>query len=353
MATFSGYFKTRYAQEKVIVETGADRFWFAVLWGCLIALPYLAGEYSMFLVNQVLVNTIAVMGLNILTGFTGQVSLGNAAFLAIGAFVAGGLVVQGGLPFWLAVPLAGLAVMGLGLMIGLPSLRLKGLYLVLATLALHFIAQYALIRYQIPNFGPTGLKLPRVVLFGVKLRTDQHFYWVLMPVTYLVTWFTINLLRTRMGRAYVAVRDNEIAASCIGVNLAHAKLSAFAVSSFFVGVAGALNAFYVGHITVEQFSLTLAIDHVAMMIVGGMGSVVGSILGTAFMTLLPYVVPAVAKLLQSALPFLSGWVQAHLFEVRAGLSGLVVILVLLLKPEGLNGLWNDIRTYFREWPYRY
>lgn len=353
MATFSGYFKTKYAAEKVISETRLDRFWFVVLWALLIVTPFAFGSYSLFLLNQVMINTIAVLGLNILTGFTGQVSLGNAAFSAIGAFVAGGLAVQVGIPFWLAVPVAGIVAMGVGILIGLPSLRLKGLYLVLATLALHFIASYVLLKYQIPNFGPTGLKVPRLELFSIKIRDDGAWYWVLMPTTYLVVWFSVNLIRTRTGRAYVAVRDNDIAASCIGVNLAHAKLSAFAVSSFLVGIAGALNAYYVGHITVEQYPLSLAIDYVAMMIVGGMGSVVGSIMGAVFMTLLPYIVPWVAGLLQTILPFLSGWISAHLFEVRAGLSGLVVMLVLLLKPEGLYGIWNDVRTYFREWPYNY
>jgi len=349
----SGYYKTRYIQDLSLVETVWAKIWLAILILTLLVLPHITGRYFIYLFNLVVLNAIAALGLNLLIGYTGQVSLANAAFLAIGAFVAGVTSVQLGWPFPLPVIAAGLVAFLVGILVGIPALRIKGLYLIMATMALHYITVYAFLRYQLTYFGYQGILFSRPTLGPLTLDTDREFYYVLVLVAFALVVFTINVLRTPVGRSFVAVRDNDIAASTVGVNVAMTKILAFGLSSLYVGVAGGLYGYYLGVATAENFTLHLAIDHVAMIIIGGMGSILGSILGAVFVTMLPHGIAIAGTALSELIPAAGAAMQNHIFEIRLGVFGIIIILVLLFKPEGLNGIWNDIRLYFRNWPYSY
>ncbi len=349
MLTEAGVFHTTYRADMALRRTPAQkmRIWIFVLG--VIVFPFLASPYWLTLANQIAIATVGAIGLNILVGYTGQISLGQGAFMAIGAYGAGLMTLELGLPWGVSIVLASLFTAAVGVFVGLPSLRLKGLYLAIATLAAQEIVEWILTHWDALTGGTEALVLPAPRLMGVRLNSDFNFYWVGVTVAGLTALFTANLFRSRTGRAFVAIRDQDIAAGAMGVNVFKYKLIAFATSSFFVGLCGALIAYYRTIVTWERFTLETSIVYLAMIIVGGLGTISGSFFGAVFITLLPATIGSVGRTLQDTVPAVAG-VLPH---VQQAAFGLAIILFLIFEPEGLAKLWRNVKDYFGVWPFAY
>lgn len=348
----SGVFHTTYESDTKLRRTPAQKIRLVLLLAFLLIFPFVAGRYYLTLANLVGIAVIGALGLNILTGFTGQISLGQGGFMAVGAYATGVLTAQVGLPFWLTIPIACTLTAIVGAIFGIPSLRLKGLYLAIATLAAQIIILWVVTHWKALTGGVDSLVVPNTEIFGFNFNSgnsDFRWYWPILGFATLSVLFTVNLFRSRVGRAFVAIRDQDIAAEVMGVNLFVYKLLAFAVSSFLVGLAGALTAHYRLIVTWERFTLETSILYLAMIIVGGLGSVSGSVLGAALLTLLPAFISNVGMALSGVAPAL-----AHMMPyVQQGVFGAVIILFLIVEPEGLAKIWKDIKDYFRLWPFPY
>src|SRR3989441_12257307 len=344
----SGEFHTTYASDMGIFETRRAGWVLAAFIVALFAIPFVAGSYWLDVLNRTAIAVIAATGLNILTGFTGQISLGNAAFLAIGAYATAWLASHG-VPFVLVIPAAGILTALAGMVFGVPSLRLKGLYLAMATLAAHFIVEFMVTHWDSVTGGVNGTSVPSPSVFGLALANDRALAFLILPACILHLWFAKNLFRTRVGKAFVAIRDQDISAQVMGVEVFRFKLLAFGVSSFYVGVAGALLAYQARIISPENFPLSVAIDQLGMIIIGGLGSVLGSILGAVFLTLLPEVLRIATSALSGQFPAL-----IQLFApLKLGVFGITIVLFLIFEPDGLAARWRRIRNYFRLYPFSY
>ncbi len=344
-----GEFRTTYAADMAIFDTRLSRWSTIAFLAALLAVPLAASSYWLDVLNRCAIATVAAVGLNILTGYTGQISLGNAAFLAIGGYATAAMTGKLGLPFPMAIPLSGLAAALAGLVFGVPSLRLKGLYLAMATLAAHFIVEFVAVHWESMTGGVNGISVAPASFGPLVLDSDARLFYLNLPVAAFLVLFARNLFRTRAGKALVAIRDQDISAEVMGVRVFRYKLLAFAVSSFYVGVAGSLLAYQARIISPENFPITLAIDQLGMIIIGGLGSVQGSILGAVFLTLLPEVLRLATGALGSVLPQMT-----QLFApLRTGLFGLVIVLFLVFEPDGLAARWRTIKTYWKLYPFSY
>jgi branched-chain amino acid transport system permease protein len=351
-ATATGIHHTSYASELRLRHTNAERLRLWLSLAALVATPWLVNPYWLGIVNTIGIAVIGAVGLNILVGFTGQISLGQGGFLAVGAFTSALLSGRIGLPVPLSVLVAVLVTAGIGAFFGLPALRLKGLYLAIATLASQEIILFVVRRWDWLTAGQGFLDVDRLTIFGWKIpRVSFEFtwYWIIAGVAVLAVITARNLFRTALGRSFMAVRDQDIAASAIGVDLTRAKLLAFAVSSGYVGLAGALTAHYTETVTWERFTLTVSIQYLAMIIVGGLGSVAGAVYGAIFVMLLPPLLAELADLLRPGVPFLADQLPA----VQVAAFGLAIMLFLLFEPRGLNRIWQRAKDYVRFWPFRY
>jgi branched-chain amino acid transport system permease protein len=296
--------------------------------------PLLTTPYQIYVLDTILVASIGALGLNLLTGYAGQISIGHGAFVGVGAFTSALLVTRAGVPFWFSVPLAGLVTALVGLLFGLPSARIKGLYLAVATLAAQVLIDWVLSRPAIAGTGSVAAPRPTV------LNDDRAYYFVLLTVAVVAVAFAQNVLRTRIGRALVAVRDQDVAASVIGIDVARYKLLAFGLSSFYAGIAGALLGHLGRSVNPEQFQLDLSIQYLAMIVIGGLGSVPGSLLGATFITLLPI-------LLRNAVAAVGGLVPGSatvlLSSAQLVLFGLVIVASMLIEPHGLVRIWRNVK----------
>jgi branched-chain amino acid transport system permease protein len=345
----SGVFFTNYSADMALRRMPLEKARLALFAAAVLIFPFFADSYWLGLANQIAIATTGALGLNILVGYTGQISLGQGAFMAVGAYSAGILTARLGVPFWASIPLAALVTALVGLVFGLPSLRLKGLYLAIATLAAQQIVEWTVTHWTGLTGGTEALVVPAPTLFGQRMNTDFRFYWIAMLTAAGTALFVANLFRSRVGRAFVAIRDQDIAASALGVDVFRYKLYAFATSSFFVGLAGALVAHYRTIVTWERFTIETSILYLAMIIIGGLGSISGSFFGAAFMMLLPAVINTIGRSLQGTAPAIA----AVLPSVQQGVFGLVIILFLVLEPQGLAKLWRNVKDYFRVWPFSY
>jgi branched-chain amino acid transport system permease protein len=348
----SGIFHTTYVGDMALRPTWPMRIRVALVLAVAVIFPFFADLYWLNLINTIAIFAIGAIGLNILVGFTGQISIGHGAFVAVGAYSAGILAANLGLPIWLTVPLGGFAAALIGLIFGLPSVRLKGLYLAIATLAaqeviLWFITHGTFLGLEESLVLPSNTSILFIELAG---RDYFAYYWVLLLLLIGTVFFASNLFRSRTGRAFVAIRDQDIAAQVIGVDLFRYKLLAFATSSFFAGVAGALTAHYSGVISWERFTLLdSSIPYLAMIIIGGLGSVSGSIYGAAFYVLLPALLTNFGRYAGDVLPAINNYIPF----IQQGAFGLAIILFLIFEPEGIVKIWRNIKDYFRLWPFSY
>jgi branched-chain amino acid transport system permease protein len=344
-----GDFRTSYAADMAIFETPVSRWATVAFLAALAVVPAFASTYWLDVLNRIAIASIAAVGLNILTGFTGQISLGNAAFLAVGAYSTAAMAGSAGLPFVVAIPLAGALTALVGMVFGVPSLRLKGLYLAMATLAAHFIVEFVASHWDSVTGGVNGISVPPASLGPLVLDSDGKLFYLAVPLAAFLALAAKNLFRTRVGKAFVAIRDQDISAEVIGVRVFRYKLLSFGVSSFYVGVAGALLAYQARIISPENFPITLAIDQLGMIIIGGLGSVQGSIFGAVFITLLPELLRLVTGELSARFPGLTG-----LFApLKTGLFGLVIVLFLVFEPDGLAARWRLIKAYWKLYPFSY
>lgn len=337
----SGYYRVRYAEDTALLDTRTQKAWLAVFVLALVAYPFVAGPLWLDLANQALLAVVGAVALMLLTGYAGQISLGHAGLLAAGAFTTGILFKEFGAPVWITLPASAAAGALLGLVFGLPSLRLRGLYLAVSTLALHFIVIHAGAEYETRRGFSTG------ILVDSPIYEAQHWYFVLLAAAALTVLFALNLLRSRTGRAWRAVHGREAVAEALGISVPRAKLTAFVVSSALTATAGGLFAYFRGFVSVEAFSLYLTIEYVAMIIIGGMGSILGAVLGAVFVVLFPYAIEGGMNALGIA-----ERLSSVVFAINYAAFGLVMILFLVLEPQGLVGIWRRVRDWFLLWPFK-
>ena len=344
----SGYFRTGYAQDLALVETRLQRTSLAVLVVALLGFPLVASPFGLDLACQVFLAAIGALALMLLTGFAGQISLGHAGLLAAGAYTTGIMFKEWAAPFWLTLPASALAGALLGIVFGLPSLRLRGLYLAVSTLALHFVVIYLGGEYETRRGLSTGITIDPPRIGGYELVNGRLWYLVLFAFAAAALLICLNLLRSRSGRAWSAIRSRETVAEALGIHVAAYKLLAFVISSALTAVAGSLFAYYRGFVSVEAFSLFLTIQYVSMIIIGGMGSLLGALLGAAFVTLFPYLIEAAL----AALPGAQGH-AGDLAAINQAAFGIVMVLFLVFEPLGLTGIWRRMQSYFLLWPFRH
>ena len=344
----SGYFRTSYAKDLALVRTRFQGAWLAAFTMALLAFPFLASPFQVDLACQVFLACIGALALMLLTGYAGQISLGHAGLIAAGAFTVGILVREFNAPFWITLPAAGLIGAMLGIVFGLPSLRLRGLYLAVSTLALHFLVIYVGGEYETRRGFSTGIVIDPPKLGSISISDGRAWYFILLAAAVATLLLSLNLIRARTGRAWRAIRARETVAEALGIGIAAYKLLAFVLSSAITAVAGALFAYYRGFVSVEAFTLFLTIQYVAMVIVGGMGSLLGAVLGAAFITIFPYLIEGALMALPGAQRFVS-----LVFAVNYAAFGLVMILFLVFEPLGLVGIWRRVQSYFVLWPYKH
>lgn len=348
IATETGRFHERYAQELSIYNTPHRRVWIlALLAVVFIAFPLFVGQYGLTLLSLIGVASVGAMSLNLLVGYTGQISLGHAAFAAVGAYTCGLLVAKAGVPFWLAIPAAMLFAGLFSLLFGIASLRVKGMYLAIATLAAQYIVEWALHAWDFLGDSYGLVTFKPIVIGPFDTATPAGRYLLIFICLALVVLFVENLMRTRTGRAMIAVRDQDMAAAGSGISPFKYKMMAFFMSSAIAGLAGVLYGYNAGIVSSEAFTLSLSVQYLAMILVGGLGTVPGAILGATFITMLPIVL---RDLLPAVGIELAANIQVHLLNV---LFGVAILIFLFAEPKGLYGLFRNVKDYVRQWPFSY
>lgn len=346
----SGYYKERYSELIVLTDSPAVKAWMAVLVLALVAAPFVLGSYLLSHVTVILFTLVGVLGLQVLTGFTGLISLGHVGFLMLGGYAYAIGTTRLGLPPEVALLMSAVVPAAFGLIVGIPSLRLHGLYLAITTLAFAHIVSAAILAGGKFTGAGKGIMVMRPTMLGMDLSSDRAFYWFCLVMCALALLVTLNFRRSYIGRALVAIRDNDIAARTMGINLVRYKLLAFLVSAALTGVAGALMGMYLSIVSVEGFPFLLSIEALAIIIVGGLGSVLGAVFGTIFIVTLPELFGTLVSVLGGRLQDLMT-TSAH--EIKSVLYGLAIIGFLRFDPRGLRGIWHDIRHAWVFWPLRY
>lgn len=348
----AGQFKASYEADQQIFPILQDRLGVLLLIGVFaLVVPFIASEYWLkAILTPVLIFSLAALGLNILTGYAGQLSLGSAAFMAVGAFGAYNFILRiDGMPFLLALVLGGLCAAAVGVVFGLPSLRIKGFYLAVATLAAQFFIVWALVKIEwFSNYSSSGvITAQEIEILGMAFDGPVSKYLLTLAIVVVMALLAKNMVRSTTGRAWMAVRDMDVAAEVIGIRLMRTKLMAFAVSSFYCGVAGALYAYtYIGTVEPEGFNLDLSFKILFMIIIGGVGSIMGSFLGAAFIVLLPI-------FLDNFVPVLLGDLVSASFVSNFQLIvfGGLIVFFLIVEPHGLARLWQIGKEKLRLWPF--
>ena len=352
----SATFKRTYAEDMALYPFPLPKITMVVITGLVfLVVPYVVSDYYLSLANLIGIAALGAIGLNILVGYTGQISIGHAAFMSVGAYTAANVVVRMGLPWWVAMPCGGGMAALVGVFFGIPSLRIKGLYLAISTLAAQLIIEWVLNHVTwISGGAQASIYVPRPTLFGFEMKSNFAFYYLIYVVLAIGIVFALNLFRTHLGRSFIAVRDRDVAAEIIGINIFRTKLIAFAISSFYAGITGVLYTYYYGVANYEAFQLPQSIEFLAMVIIGGLGSVLGAILGAIFITMLPIGLDITLR----AVGFgLLGWNDAQVAGVvtqfQLMLFGGLIMFFLVVEPDGLNKMWNNIKDYFKVWPFPY
>jgi len=346
--------KRDYYEDVQFFSSGVTVFWFVALLVFLAFYPFLFKNYYTYVANYMAINVIVAIGLNILVGYTGLISLGHAGFFAIGAYGTVVLMSKCHLPFLVSLPLAALFAALFGFLLGLPALRLEGPYLSIATLG--FGLTITKVIGRIPFFGGRqGLHAPPLVIGSWHLDTDRKFYYLLITLTLVLAVAARNLIKTKVGRAFVAIRDADVAAESLGVNLMFYKTLAFAVSAFYAGIAGGLYAFVLRFIEPEVFSLLMSIIFLAMIVVGGLGSIFGAIAGACLLSWLDLELRNILSI-----PYLGAWLEqlsksyfsiTGVSNIQFIIYGLIMVLIMVFEPLGIYGFWIRTKLYWKTWPF--
>jgi len=346
--------KRDYYEDVELFTSSTVQFWFVVLLAGLYLLPFMVENYYIYVANYIAINIIVAAGLNLLVGYTGQISLGHAGFFAIGAYGTVILMAKASFPFLLALPCAAFVAACFGFLLGLPSLRLEGPYLAIATLGFGLTITQIIGRIELFG-GREGLHAPEMVIGPWHLDTDKEFYFLLITITILLLLGMRNLIKTRVGRAFIAIRDADIAAQTMGVNILFYKTLAFAVSAFYAGIAGGLYAFVLRFIEPEIFTLMMSIMFLAMVVVGGLGSMMGAITGAALLCWLDLQLRNILDI-----PYIGEWLEAlskswfsinGVSNIQYIVFGTIMVLIMLFEPLGLYGVWIRTKKYWRTWPF--
>ncbi len=340
-------FHETFASEERLWDSATARRWMATFTVMLFSLPLWGSDYLLAMTCIVGIHVVATLGLNLTTGNAGLISLSHGAFLGVGCYTVAWLA-KLGLPFYLTLPLAGLLTAMLGVIVGLPSLRVKGIYLAIATLAAHFILTFIFREWEPVTGGVPGTSIPRAQFFDFVFIGDRRNFYLIFGCAFIGALAARNLARSYIGRAFVAVRDRDFSAEILGVNLLRTKLTAFAVGAFYAGVAGGLLGYFYGAITPDYFVLTLSVYYLAAVIVGGLGTVLGSVLGALFMTFVPEALRLVAHASSQWYPGVAGL----LLPMGQVVFGVLIIVFLIFEPHGLAAIWARIRRSFHIWPFR-
>ncbi len=348
----SAYYKTSYWSDRELLPLTIDRMAIVIAALAAAAVPFLPNTYLIHLINLTTISIVGALGLNLLMGVCGQISLGHAAFIATGAYATA--ILTDWLP-WVPFPLvfifAGLVSAVLGILAALPAFRLKGLYLALATIAVYHVVLFVLLKADGLTGGAIGLKVAAPSLIGDFRLSELSFYPIGLATAVLCVLICMNLMRTKVGRAWKAVRDYDLVAAAMGINLRYYKALAFASSSFLAGVAGSMYAFYIGFISPADFSFGMTISYIAMVIVGGMGVTAGAVSGAILITWLPFIINLMVGYSKDFLP---GLQVATILPYMESISfGLVIVFFLVFEPDGLFGIWVRFRKYLVLWPFKH
>jgi len=347
----SGTFNISYIQDMMVFRTIHHRIGLAVFLILLFLFPLFATQYWQAILNTIAVTVIALQGLNILAGYCGQISIGHSAFMAVGAYGSALLMKYLDLPFWPCLLLSSVGAGVVGIIFGLSSLKVKGFYLAISTIAAQYIITY-MIKTPFPQVtgGPISLHVPPVNLGGFVLETETHFYYLIMIITILMTFISKSITRSHIGRAFVAIRDNDIAAEAMGINLYRYKLLAFFVGCFFAGIAGAIWAAYSKVISPDDFTLMNSVWLMGMLIVGGLGGTLGPIFGAIFIKALNEACVIIGPIITSLIPQIGAQFSAALVEMAFGVT---IVIFLIYEPRGLAHRWEILKESYRLWPFSY
>ena len=345
----SGTRSYSYAQDMAIFRTKTHWAWLFLLFVLLLTAPLYWGNYWLSVANLIGITIIAATGLSILTGYCGQLSIGHAGFIAVGAYTSAVLTNRLELPFLVGLISAGLMAGFVGLIFGIPSVRVKGFYLAISTIAAQFIIIWVINHWAGVTGGFTGISVPPASIGGISLITQTSQFYLIVVITIIVIYFAKNLARTRVGRAFIAIRDNDLAAEVMGINLFRYKLLAFFIGCFLAGIAGSLLAHWIGFMNAENFSMMDSILYIGMIIIGGLGTTVGPIFGVIFIRLLQVGITFVSPILESSLALPAGFTTG----IGPMLFGLAIILFLILEPRGLAHRWALSKAAYRLWPFSY
>jgi branched-chain amino acid transport system permease protein len=347
----SGIFPTSYRVDRRLVRTRWQAVCLALFLVVMLAVPHLVSGRIIAVLNMMLISAVIAVGLQICMGYAGQINLGQAAFMGVGAYTASILASKTGLTFLLTIPLAGFAAALFGFLFGLTAARIKGFYLALTTIAAQFIFHFAIL--NLPSSwlgGSNGVTVPAAEVFGLRLVSETQQFYMNLAVAAIMVAGAFGIIRSRFGRAFVAVRDDDVAAGIMGINVAATKANAFLIGAFYAGVGGALWAYMIRFVGVDQFTLFHSIFFVAMVIVGGMGSIVGALVGVFIIRTIQEVIATVGPNIAESVSFLGGDI------VFAGMNvilGGVIALFMILEPKGLMHRWNILKSSYRIWPFPY
>lgn len=346
----AGEYSVDYRRDQALVRTAGQKLCLLLFFVALIALPLLFGDRVTAAANVMLIFVVMVVGLQLTTGHAGQINIGQAAFAGVGAYaaaVAAGL----GLSFLLAIPIGGIAAALFGLLFGLSAVRIKGFYLALTTIAAQIVFHFSVLNLPIDWFGgPRGLTVPPASLFGFRFVSESALYYLCLAVAVVMVAGALGIARSRFGRQFVAVRDDDTAAAMMGINVVATKSRAFIVGTFYAGIGGALYAYYIRYVAVDQFTMLMSVWMIAMIIVGGLGSVVGAVVGVVVIRLIIELLTSAGPDIVQIFPQLP---DNFVFASLNVILGVIIAAFLIFEPKGLMYRWNIIKRVYRIWPYPY
>jgi len=338
-----------YAQDMAIFRTKTHWVLLAALLVILFTAPLYWGNYWLGVANLICITIIAATGLNVLTGYCGQLSIGHAGFIAVGAYTSAVLTNRLDLPFLVGFICAGLVAGLVGIIFGIPSLRVKGFYLAISTIAAQFIIIWVINHWTIVTGGFNGISVPPASIAGLSFVSQTSQFYLILAITIIVIFAAKNLARTRVGRAFVAIRDRDLAAEVMGINLFRYKLIAFFIGCFLAGIAGSLLAHWIGFMNAENFTLMDSVLYIGMIIIGGLGTATGPIFGVIFIRMLQQGITFIAPVLENTFTLPAGFTTG----IGPMVFGLAIILFLILEPRGLAHRWQLFKAAYRLWPFSY